>query len=156
MRRRKRSRGPTPSPLQVLRLAAGGRPESDCRGHYPEQEIVSPEVLLTLRGNVYPGSHPLLLPALSSITPAVLIEFSGNPSDPRILRPFLTLNPWISSSRGRIWYWLGTYSQYMFHTGVMVSPRPSASSTSLTTRSELFSSTPKVTPSVIWVIRPTE
>ena len=58
-------KGPTPSPLQVLRpvwdrVATGGRPESDLRGHYPEQKIISPEVLLTLRGNVHPGSHPLL------------------------------------------------------------------------------------------------
>ena len=64
--------GPTPSPLQVLRpvwvrVATGGRPESDSRAHYPEQEIISPEVLLTLRGNVHPGSHPLLLTALSPL-----------------------------------------------------------------------------------------
>ena len=72
VRRRKRSRGPTPSPLQVLRpvwgrVATGGRPESDSRAYYPEQEIISPEVLLTLRGNVHPGSHPLLLTALSPL-----------------------------------------------------------------------------------------
>ena len=159
MRRRKRSRGPTPSPLQVIRpvwdrVATGGRPDSDRRGHYPEQEIISPEVLLALRGNVHPGSHPLLLTALSpsSITPAALIEFLGKPSGPRIFRPFLMSNLLISSSRDRVWYWLGTYSKYLFHSGVMVSPHPSASSTSLTTRSELSSSTPKVTPSVTWVI----
>ena len=51
VRRRKRSRGPTPSPPQVLRpvwdrVATGGRPESDRRGHYPEQEIIGHEVLL--------------------------------------------------------------------------------------------------------------
>ena len=51
VRRRKRSRGPTTSPLQVLRpvwdrVATGGRPESDSRGHYPEQEIIIPEVPL--------------------------------------------------------------------------------------------------------------
>ena len=44
-------------------LGPGGywRPaRHDLRGHYPEQKIISPEVLLTLRGNVHPGSHPLL------------------------------------------------------------------------------------------------
>ena len=59
------------------------------------------------------------------------------------------LNPPISSSRGKFWYWLGTYSQYLFYTGVMVTTHPSASSTSLTTHSELSSSTPKVTPSAV-------
>ena len=32
------------------------------------------------------------------------------------------LNLPISSSMGRVWYWLGTYSQYLFHTGVIVTP----------------------------------
>ena len=72
VRRRKRSRGPTPSPLQVLRpvwdrVVTGGRPESDRRGHYPEQEIICPEVLLTFRGNVHPGSHPPRLTVLSRL-----------------------------------------------------------------------------------------